>query len=46
MKKRFLEEQIDYGVYPSDKEKIYLKEVKKNWNELNIDPRRRQFLDL
>ncbi len=40
-----LERQINYGVY-SDKEKIKLSEVKKHWNELTIDPDRRQFLQL
>ena len=35
-----LERQINYGV---DKgEKIKLSEVKKHWNELNIDPDRRR----
>ena len=41
-----LERQINYGVYPSDKEKIKLSEVKKNWNKLNIDPNRRRLLEL
>lgn len=41
-----LERQINYGVYPSDKEKINLSEVKKNWNKLNIDPNRRRLLEL
>lgn len=41
-----LERQINYGIYPSSKEKISLKEVKKHWNELEIDPMRRRFLKL
>lgn len=41
-----LERQINYGVYPSDKEKIKLSEVKKYWNKLNIDPNRRRLLKL
>ena len=39
-----LERQINYGIYPSDKEKIDLIKVKKNWNELNIDSDRRKLL--
>lgn len=41
-----LERQINYGVYPSDKEKIKLSEVKRHWNELNIEPKRRRLLEL
>lgn len=41
-----LERQINYGIYPSDKEKIDLKEVKKHWNELNLEPSRRRLLEL
>ena len=41
-----LERQINYGVYPSDKEKVKLSEVKKYWNKLNIDPNRRRLLEL
>lgn len=39
-----LERLINYGVYPSSKEKISIKEVKKYWNELEIDSDRRRFL--
>ena len=39
-----LERQIDYGVYLKDKEKIDLQEVKKNWEILNIEKKRRRFL--
>ena len=39
-----LERQIDYGVYPSDKEKIDLSQVKKNWNVLHIETKRRRLL--
>lgn len=41
-----LERQINYGVYPSDKEKIKLSEVKKYWNQLQIEPKRRRLLKL
>jgi len=41
-----LERQINYGVYPSDKEKINLSEVKRYWNKLNIEPKRRRLLEL
>lgn len=41
-----LERQINYGMYPSDKDKINLSEVKKNWNKLNIDPDRRRLFKL
>jgi len=41
-----LERQINYGVYPSDKEKIKLLDVKKYWKKLNIDPNRRRLLRL
>jgi hypothetical protein len=41
-----LERQINYGVYPSDEEKISLKEVRKNWDKLNIPPKRRRLLSL
>lgn len=36
-----LERKINYG---PGREKISLSEVKKNWNKLQIDPRRRQLL--
>ena len=39
-----LERQINYGVYTSDKEKINLKEVKKNWNKLQLEPKRKRLL--
>lgn len=41
-----LERQINYGIYPSDKEKIDLKEVKKHWEELNLDPDRKRLFKL
>lgn len=41
-----LERQINYGIYPSDKEKINLSEVKKYWNQLQIEPKRRHLLEL
>ena len=40
-----LERQINYGIYPSSKEKISLKEVKDHWEELEIDSDRRRFLE-
>lgn len=39
-----LERQINYG--PDKGEKIKLSEVKKNWDKLNIEPKRRRLLDL
>ncbi|TSC66793.1 MAG: Uncharacterized protein CEO21_8 [Microgenomates group bacterium Gr01-1014_80] len=41
-----LERQINYGMYPSDKDKISLSEVKKNWKKLNLDPDRRKLFKL
>ena len=39
-----LERMINNGVYLKDKEKIPLKEVKKYWNKLHLEPQRRRFL--
>ncbi len=44
-RRMILERLINYGVYPSSKEKISIKQVKKYWNELEIDPDRRRFLE-
>lgn len=41
-----LERQINYGVDWQKGEKINLKEVKKNWDKLNIGPRRRRLFEL
>lgn len=41
-----LERQINYGIYSSDREKIDLKEVKKHWNELNLDPLKKRLFEL
>lgn len=41
-----LERQINYGIYPSDKDKINLSEVKKHWKELNLEPQRKRLLEL
>ena len=41
-----LERQINYGFYLSDKEKIKLKDVKKYWDKLNLDPPRRKLFEL
>lgn len=41
-----LERMINYGIYESDKEKISLSEVKKNWDKLNIEPDRRKLFEL
>jgi len=41
-RKLLLERKINYGVYLGDTEKIDLKEVKKYWNELDIEPKRRR----
>lgn len=43
-KKLILERQINYGVF--GKEKINLKEVKKNWGKLNIEPKRKRLMKL
>lgn len=40
-----LERMINYGIYESDKEKISLSEVKKNWDKLNIEPARKKLLE-
>jgi len=39
-----LERQINGGVYLSDRGKIPLNEVKKNWDKLQIDPAKRRLL--
>ena len=41
-----LERQINYGIYAGDKEKLDLEKIKKNWRQLNIEPKRRRFLKL
>jgi len=41
-----LERQINYGFYLSDKEKIKLADVKKYWDKLNLEPRRRRLFEL
>lgn len=41
-----LERQINGGVYLSDKEKLPLQEVKKNWNKFQIDPAKRRLLKM
>jgi len=41
-----LERQINYGVYRDDTEKINLRQVKENWNKLDIEPKRRKLLRL
>lgn len=41
-----LERQINYGIYPSDKERISLSEVKKRWEELNLEPQRKRLFEL
>lgn len=41
-----LERQINYGISSSDNEKIDLKEVKKNWNELILDPLKKRLMKL
>ncbi len=37
-----LERMINFGRYLSDTTKIPLKDVKKNWDKLHLDPDRRQ----
>lgn len=41
-----LERQINYGMYISDKDKIDLSEVKKNWDKLNLEPKRKRLFEL
>lgn len=41
-----LERQINYGIYMSDREKISLSEVKKHWQELNLEPQRKRLFEL
>ena len=42
---KILERMINYGIYPSDKEKIPLAEVKKNWEKLYLDPSRKRLFE-
>ncbi len=39
-----LERMINYGLYLSNKEKLNLSEVKKNWDKLQLDQNRKRFL--
>lgn len=39
-----LERLINYGVYMKGKKKIPLHEVKKNWNMLSLEPKRKKLL--
>ena len=41
-----LERQINYGMFLSDKDKIKLSEVKKNWKKLQLDPDRKKLFKL
>ena len=41
-----LERMINYGTYLSDKEKISLGAVRKYWDKLKLEPKRRRFLEL
>lgn len=41
-----LERQINYGIYPSDKEKIDLSEVKRRWMELDLESQRKRLFEL
>lgn len=41
-----LERQINYGIYTSDKEKISIQEVKKNWQNLKLEPKRKRLFEL
>lgn len=41
-----LQRKINGGVYLSDKEKLSLKEVKKNWDNLEIDSAKRRLLKM
>jgi len=39
-----LERMINYGIYPGDRDKISLSQVKKYWNRLAIDADRRRLM--
>jgi len=41
---KILERLINFGVYLSDKKKLPVKEIKKYWSKLKIDPGRKNFL--
>lgn len=41
-----LERKINYGVYPSSKEKIKLADVKKYWEKLHLEPNRARLFKL
>jgi hypothetical protein len=41
-----LERKINGGVYLSDEEKISLKNVRENWDRLQIDPAKRRVLEM
>ena len=41
-KRLLLERLINYGVYRKDKKKIPLAAVKKNWNLLVLEPKRKK----
>jgi hypothetical protein len=41
-----LERQINGGVFLGDKKKISLKAVKKNWDSLHIEPRKKRVLKM
>jgi len=43
---KILERMINYGVYPSDNEKISLKLVKKYWDKLELEPKRKRLFEL
>ena len=43
---KILERQINYGVYPSDKEKISLRLVKRYWKQLELEPIRKRLFKL
>lgn len=40
-----LERMINYGLYRSDKEKISLTEVKRNWNRLSLGPSKKRLFE-
>ena len=41
---KILELMINYGVYLKDKQKIPIKQVKKYWTRLKLDPERCNYL--
>jgi len=43
-KKMLLERLINFGIYRTDKKKIRLRDVKRYWYDLALEPKRRRVL--